>query len=91
MVAGESRPKVTEIFYIYLNTVLNIIKRYKEQNNTLSRPRKGGPRVLLARDKRLILRIIRKELKITYNTLLLEYGLPVSKSTIVRILKSYYI
>jgi transposase len=52
-----------------------------------TRPQSGRPPALSRRDRRLILRTIRRNLKLTYAVLRVEAGVEVLKSTLYQILK----
>lgn len=89
--AGESKAEVADLYHVNRSTVYDTINRFQQQHNADSRARKGGPRLLGAGDERLLIRIIRKDPKITYNALILESGLDVSRRTIQRLFKRYHI
>jgi transposase len=57
----------------------------RDDYKTLSRP--GRPQALSRRDRRIILRIIRANPRVTYNVITLEASVTVSTSTLYRMLK----
>ena len=87
--AGEKKSEIAKRFRVSRNTVYETIHRFNETNSTQSRPRSGGPRALSARDERLLLRTVKKEPKLTYNGIIQQTKLNVSRTTIRRILKQY--
>ena len=69
------------------STVATTLNLNTLRNNGETRPRSGRPSLLSRRDRRLILRIIRRNPKLTYAALKIESGLTVSKKTLYRMLK----
>ena len=69
------------------STVFDTLVQNPLRNEGKSLPRAGRPPTLNRVEKRNILRIIRTDPKITYVALRLALGVPVSRSTLYRILK----
>lgn len=89
--AGKSKTEVARQFGVSRPTVYNTIERFEHDHTTASRPRKGGLKVLTPGDERLLLRIVRREPKITYNALISESQLDVSRRTVQRMMERYHI
>ncbi len=68
-------------------TVATTLQLNTLRKNGETRPRSGRPPILTRGDKRLILRIIQRNPKLTYAALKIETGLTVSKSTLYRMFK----
>ncbi|VVT56489.1 uncharacterized protein SAPINGB_P005098 [Magnusiomyces paraingens] len=68
-------------------SVSGIIRRYPIQKDATSCARSGRPPKLSDRDKRAILRLIKKDPYITTHNLIVAAGLDVSKRTLLRWLK----
>jgi IS30 family transposase len=68
-------------------TIAYALRQNAHRDDFKSLSRAGRPPLLSRRDRRLILRIIRVNPKITYNVLKLEAPVQVSRSTLYRMLK----
>ncbi|KAF2859336.1 hypothetical protein K470DRAFT_295748 [Piedraia hortae CBS 480.64] len=69
------------------STVTNIIRRAKQDKSVENRPRSGRPKKANKRDERAILRCIRLKPKMTYQELVQEVGLTLSRQTYRQILQ----
>jgi transposase len=67
-------------------TVQSTLRR-NQRHEGITLPRSGRPHKLSARDRRTLLRLVRKYPKLTYDQVISETGLGVSKKTVYRILK----
>ena len=67
--------------------IKSIVSNALIRHNPDFKPRSERPRKLTIRDERHILRIIRRDLKITYKNLIVEAGVHVNHDIIYRMLK----
>ena len=86
--AGLSKPEIARRYNVARQTVYNTIKRYSTTYSLESQSRSGRPNKLSARDRRRILRIVRKQPKIAYALLQDTSDISVSKSTFYRVIKA---
>jgi transposase len=89
--AGQKPSQIGKELNIPRDTVKYTLQKDPIRNEAQSIPRSGRPRKLSLRDERAILRILRKNPKITWRELLKESNLNVSKSTYYRMLKRHNI
>jgi transposase len=84
---GLSNGQIDARIFCTSATVATTLQRnpLRDDCKTISRP--GRPRALSRRDRRIILRIIRANPRITYNVIKLEASVAVSTSTLYRMLK----
>lgn len=86
--AGAQKVQVARDFGVSRRVIYNTINRFTNHQSLASLPRKGRPPKLDRHAKRRLLRIIRKQPKIEYATLLLEAeGISVAKRTLSRLFK----
>jgi Transposase len=85
---GLTHAQIGALTFLTPATVSTTLLRNPLRDEHKSLPRSGRPPILKRHDKRLILRIIRKNPKITYQVLKQESGVTVHKNTIYRMLKS---
>lgn len=85
--SGVSMTHISQTLGIPLSTVSETIKRNPERINGESSPRSGRPKSYTERDRRHIIRIIRRDPFITYPALRLRAGLDISSTTFLKILK----
>jgi transposase len=90
--AGVSNKDLVAEFRCSDKTIYNTLKRWKLHNTTHSLDRTGRPEILTRREKRDIIRIVRKTPKLEYSQLIKDAGLlncttPPSKRTIARCLQ----
>ncbi len=76
--SGVSMTHISQTLGIPLSTVSETIKKNPERINGESIPRSGRPRSYTERDRRHIIRIIRRDPFITYPALRLRAGLDIS-------------
>ena len=86
--AGQRAAKIGKEENLLKRTVNKRIQRFKETGNHDNKPRSGRPRTYSPRTEKLILRIVRKEAKITFEDLRKEAGLTLSNNTLRGILKN---
>jgi transposase len=84
---GLTNECISRLAFCTPSTVATTLNLNTLRTDGKSRPRSGRPPALSRRDRRLILRIIRRNPKLTYATLKVEAGVDVSKSTLYRMLK----
>src|SRR5438034_4449498 len=68
-------------------TVQSTLQRNQQRHEGITLSRSGRPHNLSARDRRTLLRLVRKCPKLTYDQVISETGLGVSKKTVYRILQ----
>lgn len=88
-VLRHSQGEIERAFNFPKTTVQYTIKRHEERNNGDSKSRSGRPNKLFDRDKRFIIRLTRKNPRLTYAQLLKEEGVICSQSILYRVLKDY--
>ena len=87
---GVGPTKLAEQFGTRRQVISRIIKKFQVTGSVESQPRSGRPRKLSHRDKRAIIRQVRKTPKISYEDLKLDLELTtVSHDTIYRILREH--
>ena len=86
---GHSQREMERVFNFPQSTIQYTIEKHGERNDDESKSRPGRPKKLSNRDKRLIIRLARKNPRITYAQLLKETGVICSQSTLYRIFKDY--
>ena len=84
---GAKPSQLTRQFEISRRTVRTIVSNVLVRHNGETKPRSGRPRKLSIRDERHILRIVRRDPKITYKNLIAKVGVDVSHDTVYRMLK----
>jgi transposase len=84
---GLTHKQIGALTFLTPATVSTTLQRNPLRDDFKSLSRSGRPSALAKHDKRLILRIIRKNPKITYQVLKQEAGITVHKSTLYRMLK----
>jgi transposase len=84
---GLTNEHISRLAFSTPSTVATTLNLNTLRTNGKSLPRSGRPPALSIRDRRLILRIIRCNLKLTYAALKVEAGVDVLKSTLYRMLK----
>lgn len=84
---GLTNDQIGKRVFCTRNTVASTLRLNTLRNEGKTRPRSGRPSALSIRDRRLILRIARRNPKITYAVLAIEAGITVHKSTLYRMLK----
>ena len=84
---GLTNEHISRLTFCTPGTVATTLNLNTLRTNGKSCPRSGRPTALSRRDRRLILRIIRRNPKLTYAVLRVEVGVEVSKSTLYRMLK----
>jgi transposase len=80
--AGVSNKDLAAEFRCNPRTIYNTLKRWKLHNTTKSKDRPGRPDVLTRREKRNIIRIVRKAPKLEYSQVLKEANLNTTDPTI---------
>jgi transposase len=86
---GGSLGEISIHFKVPKSTVKGILKRAPTQPDFESHARSGRPKVYTRYDERHILRIVRRNPKITYAQLKRELNIEFSNDTFYRILKQY--
>jgi transposase len=89
--AGVIPPKIATELNLPESTVRETLSKAPQRPQGISTSRIGRPPKCTIRDERKILRIVRTKPRITYRELGFELGLPISQSTLYRILRKYYI
>jgi transposase len=84
---GLTNAQISKRTFCTPATVATTLRLNTLRNDGETRPRSGRPSALSRRDRRLILRIIRRNLKLTYAALKLEANATVHKNTLYRMLK----
>jgi transposase len=84
---GLTNEHISRLTFCTPGTVATTLKLNTLRTDGKTRPRSGRPPTLSRRDRRLILRIIRRGPKLTYAMLRVEAGVDVLKSTLYRMLK----
>jgi transposase len=87
--AGQTPTQIQNALSLPESTIRTTIQRDKTRNNGESKPRSGRPVCYSVYDERRILRIVRKEPKITYKELKIQLGIDISNTTLTRILHKY--
>ena len=84
---GLGTAEIAQKTFLTPETVKSTLLRNQRRREGITLPRSGRPQKLSACDQRTLLRFIRKYPKLTYEQVLAETGLSVSKKTVHRILK----
>ncbi len=84
---GLTNEHISQLTNCTPGTVATTLQLNTLRNDGKTRPRSGRPSKLTRYDKRLILRTIRRNPKLTYAALKIETGVTVSRSTLYRMLK----
>lgn len=84
---GLKNKEIAERVFCTPATVATTLTRHPQRNTGHDLPRSGRPPALSIRTRRLILRLIRRDPKMTYAALRREAGVTVHKSTLYRMLK----
>ena len=87
---GEATPTdISDRYVLPVSTITTTISRASTKVDGESQPRCGRPKVISEREERLILRLIRRFPKKTYDALRRENGIIASVRTIRRFLKTH--
>ena len=90
--AGVLKPEIAEEYRVNRSTVYDTINRWKNHYTLKSLLRPGQPEKLTRHQKRLLIRIIRRNPKIDYAALKCQViGVTVTHKILYRLLKKYYI
>src|SRR5436305_8082811 len=73
--------------FLTSETVKSTLSRNPQRHEGITLPRSGRPSKLSRRDRRTLLRYIRKNPKLSYEQVLVDTGLPICKKTVYRILR----
>ena len=84
---GLTNEHISRLTSCTRSTVATTLRLNTLRNDGKTLPRAGRPPTLSVRDRRLILRVIRRTPKLTYAQLRVETGIDVSRSTLYRRLK----
>ena len=84
---GLTNENIAQLTFCSPGTVATTLKLNTLRNDGKTRSRSGRPPALSRRNKRLILRIIRRNSKLTYAQLKIEANVDVHKNTLYRMLK----
>ena len=84
---GLTNEHISRLTFCTPGTVATTLDLNTLRTNGKTRPRSGRPPALSIRDQSLILRLIRRNPKLTYAALRVEAGVDVSRSTLYRMLK----
>ena len=85
--SGVTPYRIQKNYGVPESSTRSIVSNALIRHNPDFKPRSERPRKLTIRDERHILRIIRRDPKITYKNLIAEAGVQVSHDTIYRMLK----
>jgi transposase len=86
--AGQTGGQIAAIEQLPESTVYHAIQRIQKRQTTANAVRSGRPKDYTTRDKRAVIRAVRKDPKLTYKDLRKETGLNLSNDTFKRILKA---
>jgi transposase len=90
--AGVSKPEIAAEYRVNRSTVYDTINQWKNHHTLESLPRPGQPKKLTRHQKRLLIRIVRRNPRIDYTALKCQVaGVTVTHKTLYRLLKKYYI
>ena len=88
---GANVAEIAAEFKTPESTVKGILRRSKSQHDYASQHRSGRPKSYSDRDVRKLLRIVRREPKTTYQNLIKQSGVEISKRTCARLLEEHNI
>ena len=90
--AGVSKLEIAAEYRVNRSTVYDTINRWKNHHTLESLPRPGQPEKLTRHQKRLLIRIVRRNPQIDYAALKCQVaGVTVTHKTLYRLLKKYHI
>ena len=84
---GHKPTEIARVLNHPLSTVKDTLNKTDSNNDYVTTPRPGRPRKYTPQDERYILRIVRREPKITYRQLVTDTQIQLSRSTLYRLLK----
>ena len=90
--AGEEKTKIAAKYRVSRRVIYNTIDRWNNHHTLKSLPRPGQPEKLTRRQKRLLLRIVRRNPRIDYAALKCQAaGVTVKHRTLQHLFKKHYI
>src|SRR5947207_2145920 len=84
---GLGAAEIARKTFLTPTTVKSTLLRNPQRHEGTTLSRSGRPQILSHRDRRVLLRLIRKCPKLTYDQIISETGLDVCKKTVYRILR----
>lgn len=87
--AGRSERDVAQLFGVSRGAVRKAVQLWKAHHTFESRPRKGRPEVLTAKEKRYIITLVKRNRDLVKKALIEATGKKVSYSTIKRCLRAH--
>jgi transposase len=85
--SGLTPDRIQKHYRVPKSSTIRIVQNALVRHTGDSKPRSGRPKKLSIRDERYILRIVRRDPKITYKNLAEKAGVSVSHDTLYRLLK----
>ena len=84
---GLTSSRIEKQYRVSESSVRYVLSTHKSQSTRVSNPRSGRPKVLTTREQRHIIRIARRDPKITYKNFKIQAEVDCSTDTIYRLLK----
>src|SRR2546421_9022747 len=84
---GLGTAEIARKTFLTPETVRSTLSRNPQRHEGITLPRSGRPSKLSRRDRRTLLRYVRKNPKLSYKQILIDTRLPVCKKTVYRILR----
>jgi transposase len=84
---GLGTAEIARKTFLTPETVKSTLRLNQQRHEGTTVPRSGRPSKLSRRDRRTLLRYVRKNPKLTYEQILVDLSLPISTKTMQRILK----
>jgi transposase len=84
---GLGTAEIARKTFLTPETVKSTLLRNSQRHEGITLSRFGRPQKLSRRDRRTLLRFVRKNPKLTYKQVLADTGLPIGKKTVYKILK----
>ena len=84
---GLGNAEIARKTFLTPATVQSTLQRNSQRHEGTTLSRSGRPQILIRRDRRRLLRLVRKCPKLTYNQIISETSLDVCKKTVYRILR----
>jgi transposase len=84
---GLGNTEIAQKTFLTPATVQSTLRRNSQRHEGTTLSRSGRPSKLSRRDRRALLRYVRKNPKVSYEQVLADTGLPISKKTAYRILR----
>src|SRR5947207_5292862 len=84
---GLGNAEIARKTFLTPATVQSTLRRNSQRHEGTTLSRSGRPQILIRRDRRRLLRLVRKCPKLTYNQIISETNLDVCKKTMYRMLR----